>query len=197
MKNIFNNQRIGWILFIMLIAGYSAYWVDNNRDFNTVIFDENNKVRDIEYIATEYHKLFKDTDWENMPEFKPLSDEDQSLLEESQTMFYSSLTNNNIEHIVTILLSEKDKNTVVFNHAIIQPIGSINNIEDNLKPGFEILEKAYPKDKKSLDKIYTEIPMHFTKYTNQENYQDIKYKQIYTNILEKENIDINYIYIYN
>ena len=198
MKNIFNNKYIGWILFIMVIAGYSAYWVDNNRDFNTVIFDENNKVRDIEYIATEYHKLFKDTDWENMPEFKPLSDEDQSLLEESQTMLYSELTNEALTYAVTIH-SDKNKNIILFGDAILYSKDSTNSIENivtNLKPGFEILEKAYPKDKKSLDNIYTEIPMHFTKYTNQENYQDTKYKQVYTNTLEKETVVIDYIHIY-
>ena len=38
--------------------------------------------------------------------------------------------------------------------------------------------------------------MHFTKYTNQENYQDTKYKQVYTNTLEKETVVIDYIHIY-
>ena len=197
-NTIFNNKYIGWILFIMVIAGYSAYWVDNNRDFNTVIFDENNKVRDIEHIATEYHKLFKDTDWENMPEFKPLSDEDQSLLEESQTMLYSELTNEALTYAVTIH-SDKNKNIILFGDAILYSKDSTNSIENivtNLKPGFEILEKAYPKDRELLDKIYTEIPMHFTKYTNQENYQDTKYKQVYTNTLEKETVVIDYIHIY-
>ena len=198
MKNIFNNQRIGWILFIMLIAGYSAYWVDNNRDFNTVIFDENNKVRDIEYIATEYHKLFKDTDWKNMPEFKPLSDEDQSLLEESQTMLYSELTKNNLTYMVAVH-SDKDLNDIILGQGIDFSINTTNSIEDiitNLKPAFEVLEKAYPKDRESLDNIYTEIPMHFTKYTNQENYQDAKYKKEYINVVENKYIDIKYISIY-
>ena len=194
-NTIFNNKYIGWILFIMVIAGYSAYWVDNNRDFNTVIFDENNKVRDIEYIATEYHKLFKDTDWENMPEFKPLSDEELGDF----IAMRSVVNNNNIKYEATILSSEKDKNIAVFSHAIIQPIDSTNSVEDmvsNLKPAFEVLEKAYPKDRELLDNIYTEIPMHFTKYTNQENYQEKEYQQKYTNVLEKENMDINSIYIY-
>ena len=198
LNTIFNNKYIGWILFIMLIAGYSTYWVDNNRDFNTVIFDENNQVRDIEYIAKEYHKLFKDTDWENMPEFKPLSDEELSLLEESQFGIQSVFSDSD-SLLLANIHGDKNDNFIGFCNAILYPIDSTNSIEDmatNLKAGFEILEKAYPKDKKSLDKLYTEIPMHFTKYTNQENYQDIKYKQIYTNILEKENIDINYIYIY-
>ena len=198
MKNIFNNQRIGWILFIMLIAGYSAYWVDNNRDFNTVIFDENNKVRDIEYIATEYHKLFKDTDWENMPEFKPLSDEELSLLEESQFGIQSVFSDSD-SLLLANIHGDKNDNFIGFCNAILYPIDSTNSIEDmatNLKAGFEILEKAYPKDKKSLDKLYTEIPIHFTKYTNQENYQKKEYQQKSTNILEKENMDVNYIYIY-
>ena len=112
-NTIFNNQRIGWILFIMLIAGYSAYWVDNNRDFNTVIFDENNKVRDIEYIATEYHKLFKDTDWEDMPEFKPLSDEELSFLEESQVARQSVFTNNNIDATIVADNPTSVKYTVI------------------------------------------------------------------------------------
>ena len=77
----------------------------------------------------------------------------------------------------------------------IDSTNSIENIVTNLKPAFEILEKAYPKDKKSLDKIYTEIPIHFTKYTNQENYQEKEYQQKYTNVLEKENMDINSISI--
>ena len=198
-KTIFNNKYIGWILFIMVIAGYSAYWVDNNRDFNTVIFDENNQVRDIEYIAKEYHKLFKDTDWENMPEFEPLSDEEQSLLGgQNISKLASKFTNiNNTFEFFTAL--NQDNNTVTLGSSINFSIDSTNSIEDmvtNLKAGFEILEKAYPKDKKSLDKLYTEIPIHFTKYTNQENYQKKEYQQKSTNILEKENMDVNYIYIY-
>ena len=194
-NTIFNNKYIGWILFIMLIAGYSAYWVDNNRDFNTVIFDENNKVRDIGYIATEYHKLFKDTDLEHMPEFKPFSDEDQSLLPESLSILYSSMTND-IPFLVTV---QSIENTIILGYSISYLIDSTNSIEDmatNLKAGFEILEKAYPKDKKSLDKIYSEIPMHFTKYTNQENYKEKEYKDTYHSILEEENIDVKYINIY-
>ena len=197
-KTIFNNKYIGWILFIMVIAGYSAYWVDNNRDFNTVIFDENNQVRDIEYIAKEYHKLFKDTDWENMPEFKPLSDEELSLLEESQFGIQSVFSDSD-SLLLANIHGDKNDNFIGFCNAILYPIDSTNSIEDmatNLKAGFEILEKAYPKDKKSLDKLYTEIPIHFTKYTNQENYQKKEYQQKSTNILEKENMDVNYIYIY-
>ena len=192
-NTIFNNKYIGWILFIMVVAGYSAYWVDNNRDFNTVIFDENNKVRDIEYIATEYHKLFKDTDWENMPEFKLVENENSDIHE-----LFTIFTNNNLIYL-TLVQSLPIENTVGLANSIEFPIDNINSIENivtNLKAGFEILEKAYPKDGELLDKIYTEIPMHFTKYTNQENYQDTKYKQVYTNTLEKETVVIDYIHIY-
>ena len=195
-NTIFNNKYIGWILFIMVIAGYSAYWVDNNRDFNTVIFDENNKVRDIEYIATEYHKLFKDTDWENMPEFKPLTDEGQNI-----SKLASKFTNNNsVLEFFTAL--EQEGNVAMLGSSIdfsINTTNSIENIVTNLKPGFEILEKAYPKDKKLLDKIYSEIPMHFTKYTNQENYQEKEYENTYISASEEKYINVNviYIYIYN
>ena len=192
-NTIFNNKYIGWILFIMLIAGYSAYWVDNNRDFNTVIFDENNKVRDIEYIATEYHKLFKDTDWENMPEFKLVENENSDIHE-----LFTIFTNNNLIYL-TLVQSLPIENTVGLANSIEFPIDNINSIENivtNLKAGFEILEKAYPKDGELLDKIYTEIPMHFTKYTNQENYQNTKYYKEYNKILDKKFSEINYIYIY-
>ena len=192
-NTIFNNKYIGWILFIMVIAGYSAYWVDNNRDFNTVIFDENNKVRDIEYIATEYHKLFKDTDWENMPEFKLVENENSDIHE-----LFTIFTNNNLIYL-TLVQSLPIENTVGLANSIEFPIDNINSIENivtNLKAGFEILEKAYPKDGELLDKIYTEIPMHFTKYTNQENYQNTKYYKEYNKILDKKFSEINYIYIY-
>ena len=192
-NTIFNNKYIGWILFIMVVAGYSAYWVDNNRDFNTVIFDENNKVRDIEYIATEYHKLFKDTDWENMPEFKLVENENSDIHE-----LFTIFTNNNLIYL-TLVQSLPIENTVGLANSIEFPIDNINSIENivtNLKAGFEILEKAYPKDGELLDKIYTEIPMHFTKYTNQENYQNTKYYKEYNKILDKKFSEINYIYIY-
>ena len=198
-NTIFNNKYIGWILFIMVIAGYSAYWVDNNRDFNTVIFDENNQVRDIEYIAKEYHKLFKDTDWENMPEFEPLSDEEQSLLGgQNISKLASKFTNiNNTFEFFTAL--NQDNNTVTLGSSINFSIDSTNSIEDmvtNLKAGFEILEKAYPKDKKSLDKLYTEIPIHFTKYTNQENYQEKESTNIYISVSEEKYINVNVLYIF-
>ena len=197
MKNIFNNQRIGWILFIMLIAGYSAYWVDNNRDFNTVIFDENNKVRNIEYIAKEYHKLFKDTDLEHMPEFEPLSDEEQSLVPESLTVLHTESTNNDLNLLAVTVV--QDDNIAVLSSGINFSIDSTNSIEDiitNLNSSFEVLKKSYPKDRELLDKIYTEIPIHFTKYTNQENYQEKEYKKEYVSVSEEKDININIIHIY-
>ena len=174
----------------MLIAGYSAYWVDNNRDFNTVIFDENNKVRDIEYIATEYHKLFKDTDWENMPEFDFLDNNNLNMIQ--------SISTNSDPTLVGGVYAVIGENLVAFSHSLFFLVDSTNSIEDmvtNLKAGFEILEKAYPKDKKSLDKIYTEIPMHFTKYTNQENYQEKEYSETYYSILEDNNMEFHQIVI--
>ena len=197
MKNIFNNQRIGWILFIMLIAGYSAYWVDNNRDFNTVIFDENNKVRNIEYIAKEYHKLFKDTDLEHMPEFEPLSAEEQSLVPESLTVLHTESTNNDLNLLAVTVV--QDDNIAVLSSGINFSIDSTNSIEDiitNLNSSFEVLKKSYPKDRELLDKIYTEIPIHFTKYTNQENYQEKEYKKEYVSVSEEKDININIIHIY-
>ena len=203
MRNIFNNQYIGWIIFVMVLSGYSAYYYktrvlflqlfDNTpilaNDFNTVLYDKNNKARNIKYIAREYHKLFKDTDLEHMPKFEFLDTNNLNIIQSISTNTDPTLVGG-----VNI-----DENTIVLNYFISFIIDSTNSVEDmvtNLKPGFEVLEKVYPKDRELLDKIYSEIPMHFTKYTNQENYQEKESTNMYISVSEEKYINVNVLQIY-
>ena len=179
MKNIFNNQRIGWILFIMLIAGYSAYYYKTEvlslqlfdstpivaNDFNTVIYDTDGKLRDLDYIVSEYKKFFIGSEWENMPDFEDDSDDS------SDKYFISSYDKNNynISSTVASLASENQMLSIGMSYPYETGKEKISEIMPYTKPGFKVFGSMYTKGRELLQEIFDDIPLLFAQYMEQDD----------------------------
>ena len=179
MKNIFNNQRIGWILFIMLIAGYSAYYYKTEvlslqlfdstpivaNDFNEVLYDTDGNLRDLAYIVSEYKKFFTGSEWENMPDFEDDSDDS------SDKYFISSYDKNNY-NISSMFASFPRKNQI-FSIAMTHPYETgrekISEMMSYTKPGFKVFGSMYTKDRELLQEIFNDIPQLFAQYMEQDD----------------------------
>ena len=160
MKNIFNNQRIGWILFIMLIAGYSAYYYKTEvlslqlfdstpivaNDFNEVLYDTDGNLRDLDYIVSEYKKFFTGSEWENMPDFEDDSDD-------SSDKYFISIYNKDNYEIMSMFSSYLGENKVL-SIAMTYPYEAgrekISEIMPYTKLGFKVFGSMYTKDKELL-----------------------------------------------
>ena len=178
MKNIFNNQRIGWILFIMLIAGYSAYYYKTEvlslqlfdstpivaNDFNTVIYDTDGKLRDLDYIVSEYKKFFIGSEWENMPDFE--------RRDESDRVAFLSLYNKDDYEIVSMFSSTMNTNQgllIVISYPYETGKEKISEIMPYTKPGFKVFGSMYTKDRELLQEIFENIPQLFAQYMEQDD----------------------------
>ena len=179
MKNIFNNQRIGWILFIMLIAGYSAYYYKTEvlslqlfdstpivaNDFNEVLYDTDGNLRDLDYIVSEYKKFFTGSEWENMPDFEDDSDND------IDKCFISSYDKDNRE-IVSMFTSFINKDQVL-SIVVTSPYETgrekISEMMPYTKPGFKVFGSMYTKDRELLQEIFENIPQLFAQYMEQDD----------------------------
>ena len=179
MKNIFNNQRIGWILFIMLIAGYSAYYYKTEvlslqlfdstpivaNDFNEVLYDTDGNLRDLDYIVSEYKKFFTGSEWENMPDFEDDSDND------IDKCFISSYDKDNRE-IVSMFTSFINKDQVL-SIVVTSPYETgrekISEMMPYTKPGFKVFGSMYTKDRELLQEIFNDIPQLFAQYMEQDD----------------------------
>ena len=176
---MFNNKYIGWILFIMVIAGYSAYYYKTEvlslqlfdstpivaNDFNEVLYDTDGKLRDLDYIVSEYKKFFKDTDWENMPDFEDRSDD-------SSDKYFSSSYDKDNHEIVSMFTSFTDKNqvlTILITHPYETGREKISEMMPYTKPGFKVFCSMYTKDRELLQEIYKDIPQLFAQYMDQDD----------------------------
>ena len=178
MKNIFNNQRIGWILFIMLIAGYSAYYYKTEvlslqlfdstpivaNDFNEVLYDTDGNLRDLAYIVSEYKKFFTGSEWENMPDF-----ERRDL---SDRLVFCSIYNKDNHEISSAFTSFTGKHqglSVVMTSPYEAGKEKISEMMSYTKPGFKVFGSMYTKDRELLQEIFNDIPLLFAQYMEQDD----------------------------
>ena len=178
MKNIFNNKYIGWILFIMLIAGYSAYYYKTEvlslqlfdstpivaNDFNEVLYDTDGKLRDLAYIVSEYKKFFIGSDWENMPDFE--------RIEQSDNIYFSSIydkDNYKISSVFSSFTNEDQVLTTLMTHPYETGREKITKMMPYIQPGFKVFGSMYTKDRELLQEIFDDIPQLFAQYMEQEN----------------------------
>ena len=203
---MFNNQRIGWILFIMLIAGYSAYYYKTEvlslqlfdstpivaNDFNEVLYDTDGNLRDLDYIVSEYKKFFIGSDWENMPDFE--------RTDESDGIEYLSTYNKDHLEILSMFTTFIDKDQVL-SIVMIYPYETgrekITEMMSYTKPGFKVFGSMYTKDRELLQEIYEDIPQLFAQYMEQDDLNEALSKtyEVKNSDLSIEEYDI-YIYIY-
>ena len=206
MKNIFNNQRIGWILFIMLIAGYSAYYYKTEvlslqlfdstpivaNDFNEVLYDTDGNLRDLAYIVSEYKKFFIGSDWDNMPDFE--------RADESDNIVFCSIYDKNNHDIRSRFTSFTDKHqilSIVMTYPYETGREKISEMMSYTKPGFKVFGSMYTKDRKLLQEIFEDIPLLFAQYMEQDDPNDKLEKQYTVNNSNlSEEFYALYIYIY-
>ena len=205
MKNMFNNKYIGWILFIMVIAGYSAYYYKTEvlslqlfdstpivaNDFNEVLYDTDGNLRDLAYIVSEYKKFFIGSEWENMPDF-----ERRDL--SNRLVFYSSYGKDKYTIVSGITFFQNSKQTLGI--AIEYPYETgkekISEMMPYTQPGFKVFGSMYTKDRELLQEIFDDIPQLFAQYMEQDDFEKLEktYKVKNSNLSEEE-YSI-YIYIY-
>ena len=200
MKNIFNNQRIGWILFIMLIAGYSAYYyktevlslrlfhngiiyknVTEHTDFNEVLYDTNGNLRDLAYIVSEYKKFFTGSEWENMPDFERTDESDN-------TRILSSYDKDNYEILssITFFTDKRQLLTMGISYPYETGREKISEMMSYTKPGFKVFGSMYTKDRELLQEIFDDIPQLFAQYMEQDDLNEDLEK-----IYEVQNSDLS------
>ena len=210
MKNIFNNQRIGWILFIMLIAGYSAYYyktevlslrlfhngiiyknVTEHTDFNEVLYDTDGNLRDLAYIVSEYKKFFTGSEWENMPDF-----ERRDL---SDGLVFCSIYNKDNYDIRSRFTSFTDKHQILsigMSYPYETKRKKISKITPYIQPGFKVFGSMYTKDRDLLQEIFDDIPQLFAQYIEQEDLNKELEKQYTVNNSDlSEEFYTLYVYI--
>ena len=208
---MFNNKYIGWILFIMLIAGYSAYYyktevlslrlfhngiiyknVTEHTDFNEVLYDTDGKLRDLAYIVSEYKKFFIGSEWENMPDFE--------RIELSNKIIFQSIYDKKNHEIRSGFTSFASSDQVVFTTLMTYPFKTgrekISEMMSYTKTGFKVFGSMYTKDRELLQEIYKDIPQLFAQYMEQDDLnEDLeKIYEVQNSNLSIEGYDI-YIYI--
>ena len=201
---MFNNQRIGWILFIMLIAGYSAYYYKTEvlslqlfdstpivaNDFNEVLYDTDGNLRDLAYIVSEYKKFFTGSEWENMPDFE--------RTEESNGIEYLSTynkDNHDIRSVFSFFPSENQILSILMTHPYETGKEKISEMMSYTKPEFKVFSSMYTKDRELLQEIYKDIPQLFAQYMDQDDPNE-KLEKIYE--VQNSNLseEVYAIYIY-
>ena len=204
-NTIFNNKYIGWILFIMLIAGYSAYYYKTEvlslqlfdstpivaNDFNEVLYDTDGNLRDLAYIVSEYKKFFTGSEWENMPDFERRDESDR-------VVFCSNYDKDNYEisSVFSSFPSENQTLSIFMTYPYETGREKISEMMSHIKPGFKVFGSMYTKDRKLLQEIFDDIPLLFTQYMEQDDLNEELEKQytVKNSNLSREAYAI-YIYI--
>ena len=203
---MFNNKYIGWILFIMLIAGYSAYYYKTEvlslqlfdstpivaNDFNEVLYDTDGNLRDLAYIVSEYKKFFTGSDWENMPDFE--------RADESDNIDFCSIYNKDNYYLTPVYaLSINSNHTlgIALEYPYETGREKITEIMSYILPGFKVFGSMYTKDRELLQEIFDDIPQLFAQYMEQDDLNEALSKtyEVKNSNLSTEEYDI-YIYIY-
>ena len=134
------------------------------NDFNTVIYDADGKLRDLDHIVSEYKKFFIGSEWENMPDFerRDLSD---------RLVFCSNYDKNNynISSTVASLASENQMLSIGMSYPYETGKEKISEIMPYTKPGFKVFGSMYTKDRELLQEIFDDIPLLFAQYMEQDD----------------------------